>query len=160
MTGQTTVAELFELAIKLEESAQDLYRGFESKFSHHQKIADFWKQYAAEEAGHARWLARLRGGLSTEELSALADPSMYEAARRLLKSFVGNRLAGVTDLEDAYQLAHELENSEINTIFEFLIVHFSTDETTQNFLRSHLKDHIGKLMLWFPTQFNVAVQDD
>ena len=63
-------------------------------------------------------------------------------------------------MEDAYELAHELENSETNAIFEFLIIHFSTDETTQDFLRSHLKDHIGKLMLWFPAQFNVAAQDN
>ncbi len=160
MTGQATVAELFKLAIELEESTQELYRGFETKFSRHQKIADFWKQYAAEEAGHAKWLARLRDSLSAEELSAPADPSMIETARRMLKSSIKHRLADITNLEDAYELAHELENSETNAIFEFLIVHFSTDEATQDFLRSHLKDHIGKLMLWSPAQFNVAAQDN
>ncbi len=156
MTGESTVADLFELAIELEKSAQELYRGFEAKFAHQQKASDFWKQYAAEEAGHASWLARLRDGLSAEELSAPADPAMLEAAREMLKFSVENGLAGVMDLRDAYQLANKLENSETNAIFEFLITHFSTDEKMQDFLRSHLKDHIGKLMLWFPTQFDVA----
>ena len=113
-----------------------------------------------EEAGHARWLERLREKLSSEELSAPADPSMLKAARGILESSVEKQLAEIKDLRGAYQLASELENSETNAIFEFLVANFAADEQTRTFLRSHLKDHIGKLMLWFPTQFNVAVQDD
>jgi rubrerythrin len=160
MTGQATIADLFELAIELEDSAQKLYTELATKFAHHQEVADFWKQYAVEEAGHARWLERVRDKLNSEELSAPADPSMLKAAHGILKSSVEKQLAEIKDLRGAYQLASELENSETNAIFEFLVGNFAADEQTRNFLRSHLKDHIGKLMLWFPTQFNVAVQDD
>ncbi|MCP4541675.1 MAG: hypothetical protein GY832_31470 [Chloroflexi bacterium] len=156
MTNKATVARLFELAIELEESAQELYHELGQKFVHHPKAANFWKQYAVEEAGHAKWLASLRDDLSTKELAASADTAMIEAAREMLEFPIKNKLARVTDLRDAYQLAKELENSETNVIFEFLITHFSANEKTRNFLRSHLKDHIGKLMLWFPTQFDVA----
>ena len=160
MTDQSTIARLFELAIELEKSAQELYCEFEKKFTHHPEVADFWKKYAAEEVGHAGWLERVRDGLSAKELSAQADPFMLDAARKILESSIKDSLADITDLKGAYQLANELENSETNAIFEFLITHFADDEKTRDFLRAHMRDHIAKLMLWFPTQFNVAAQGD
>ncbi len=55
-------------------------------------------------------------------------------------------------------MANELEHSEINAIFEFLITHFAVDEQIQTFLRSHLQDHISRLMFEFPAQFKNAVK--
>ena len=160
MPQDATVAELFKLAIDLEKAAEELYRRLESKFAHRQKVADFWKEYATEEAGHAKWLERLRDGSSPEDLSALGNPLMLEEARKLLQYYTETDLAGIENLRDAYQLADELENSEINAIFEFLVDNFSADEKMQDFLRSLLKDHIAKLMLWFPTQFDDLALDE
>jgi hypothetical protein len=56
------------------------------------------------------------------------------------------------NLENAYQLVHELENSETNAVFDFLISNFAEDRTTQDFLRSQLKDRIGKLAFNFPVR--------
>ena len=117
-------------------------------------------QYAVEEAGHAKWLERLRDGLSSEELSAPANPLMLKEARKMLQTSVDNTLTGVKNLRDAYELTNELEHSETNAIFEFLIDNFAADKKTQDFLRSLLKDHIAKLMLWFPTQLNDLALDE
>jgi len=156
MSDDTTIAALVELSISLEKSAAEIYRWLELKFAHHQDVVDFWKRYAREEDGHARWLEQLRDRLSPGELSAPADPLMLNDARSLLQSLAG-KLSGIKNLEDAYQLVNELENSETNAIFEFLITNFGTDKKTQNFLRSQLRDHIARLMIDFPTQFHNAL---
>lgn len=157
MPDQATVAELFELAIAAERTAEDLYRGLAVRFVHHREVADFWGEYAAEEAGHAQWLERLRDSLSPEQLSAPADPLMLRNARRLRQFSVENALQGIRNLEDAYQLVNELENSEINVVFEFLITNFSSDEKAQSFLRSQLREHVARLAREFPTQFKGVV---
>ncbi len=100
-------------------------------------------------------MERLRDRLGPEELSAPADPLMLNEARGLLQSSAG-KLSGIKNLEDAYQLVNELENSETNAIFEFLISNFAMDKKTQNFLRSQLRDHIARLMIDFPAQFHDA----
>ncbi len=154
MSDETTVAELFDLAIQCEQICEKLYRGLETDFAHVQELAKFWRKYAGEEAGHARFLEGLRNASSTEKLSAFADTSAVEIARTALQFSVEIGLRKLDDLEDAYRLAVELENSETNTIFEFLITHYSTDKHSQQFLRSQLKNHIANLTLDFPSKFN------
>jgi rubrerythrin len=140
------------LAISAEKATEELYRRLEAKFAHHQEVADFWGKYAAEEARHAQWLERLRDRSSPEQLSAPADPLMLKDARKILQFSIEDALEKIENLEDAYQLMTELENSETNAIFEFLIANFSSDERTLSFLRSQLEDHLARLTE-FPTQF-------
>jgi len=154
MPTDTTVAELFDLAIECEQVCEKLYRGLEMKFSHVQEPAKFWGKYAREEAGHARFLEGLRASSSAEKLSTPADTSAIKIAQTALRSSMENGLRKIDDLEDAYRLAVELENSETNAVFEFLITNFSTDKHSQRFARSQLKNHIANLTLNFPSKFN------
>jgi hypothetical protein len=151
-----TVAELFELSIAAERAAEDVYLGLAAKFAHHQDVADFWRNYAGEEAGHAHWLEQTRDGSSLGQLSALADPAILKSARRFLAFSPGTALKEIANLEDAYQQANDLENSEMNVVFEFIITGFSADERTGAFLRSQLNDHIARLMVEFPPRFSHA----
>jgi rubrerythrin len=155
-SNMDTVAELFELSIAAERAAEEMYLGLAAKFAHHQDVADFWRNYAGEEAGHARWLERTCNGSSPEQLSALADPAILENARRFLEFSPGIALEEIATLEDAYQQANDLENSEMNVVFEFIITGFSANETAGAFLRSQLRDHIARLMVEFPARFSHA----
>jgi rubrerythrin len=150
MSNGDTVAKLLELAIGAEKAAEELYRRLEAKFAQHRDIADFWRGYAAEEAGHARWLEKLRATLSPAQLSAPADPGMLKEAYMIAQFSIENALKQVKNLEDAYQLVNELEHSETNVVFEFLITHYASDKEAQSFLRSQLKDHISRLVAEFP----------
>ena len=78
MSNKSTLARLFELAIAAEKAAEELYRGLEAKFAHHEDVADFWREYAGEEVMHAAWLERLRDSLAPERLSAPADPDVMD----------------------------------------------------------------------------------
>ena len=156
MPKNATVAELFELAISAEKAAEEMYRGLEAKFAHYPEVAGFWKEYASEETGHARWLERLRDRLSQEDLSAPADSRALENARVVIGFSVEDALEEIKNLQGAYQVANELESAETNTVFEFLITHFSSDDDTQSFLKTQLRDHVAKLTTGFPAQFKEA----
>ena len=157
MSDQATIAELFDLAIATERAAETLYRELAARFVDHLEVADFWERYAGQESGHAQWLQRLRDTTSPAQLAAPADPVMLQNARALSQFAVANALQGIHNLDDAYQLANELENSEVNVIFEFLVTHFTMDERTQVFLQAQLRDHLARLVGAFPTQFKGAV---
>jgi len=156
MSDTKTTAELFKLAIAAEEAAEELYLGLKAKFAHQPEIADFWREYAREEVGHACWLESVRDKSSPEQLSAPADPSILNDARKLLRFSPQHALEEIKNLEDAYQLANELENSEINVVFEFIITNFSSDESAGSFLRAQLRDHIARLVTEFPARFTSA----
>lgn len=150
---QATNAELFDLAIAAEEAAEELYRHLEARFAPHKDVAAFWRLYAAEEAAHAHWLTRIRNGLTPEQLAASANPQMLRAARRGLGVSVEDAVKRIENLENAYQLASEAENSEFNVIFEFLAENFVGDPEVQSFLRAQLRDHISHIMTEFPRRF-------
>ena len=158
MSNEETVATLFELAIEMEKAAEALYRDFAAGFAHQQQAADFWRVYAVEEAGHVRWLERFRNKLSLEQLSAPADLQMLQNARQALYLCKQNASQQVNSLDDACQMASELEGSELNVVFEFLVNHSPEDKETQAFLRAQLKIHINKLMTGLAAQFNLQTR--
>ncbi|MEW5871302.1 MAG: ferritin family protein [Chloroflexota bacterium] len=153
MDSQATIDELITMAISAELAARDLYLQLEKMFAPHKDVALFWKHYADEEAGHARWLEQLRQRLSAEQLAAPADSTALENARKALAIPVETLLAQIDNLEDAYQLVNELEGSETNAVFDFLIGEFSEDEKTLAFLRTQLREHVGRLMIDLPARF-------
>lgn len=156
MPDEATIGELFELGIAAEEAAEKLYRGLEKLFAHHPEITRFWARYAAEEAGHGRQLQQFRDQATPEQLSTPIDPSLIHGLRSLFQSMTAETLRRIQNLDEAYELANELEHSEINSVFEFLISHCSADEKVQAFLKSLLQDHISRLMFEFPVQFRNA----
>lgn len=105
---------------------------------------------------HAQWLEQIRSTTDPEQLSAPADPDQLENVRRVLQISIENVLEEIDNLEDAYQLVNDVEHSETNAIFEFLISNFSADKKVQAFLRSQLRDHIAKLMIDLPMQYRYA----
>ncbi len=151
-----TTRELFELAIAAEKATESLYLGMAKLFAAYPDVAEFWEKYAAEEVMHAKWLRRIRDTASPERLAEDADPTQLENAHRALQMSVEHALAGINNLEEAYQLANDVENSETNAVFEFLVTHFSEDKKVQAFLRSQLREHVGRLMISFPAQFKHA----
>ena len=153
MSNQATVDELFDMSIKAEKIAEELYRRFQVKFASQSDVARFWRNYAAAEVGHAQALKRIREALGREELAAPTDAETAAAAQRLLKFPVEKALQEVKTLEDGYQLASEIESGETNVVFEFLIIHFASDAQAQSLMRSQLRDHIAAISTGFPARF-------
>lgn len=149
---EETVADLFELAIWSEEVSAQLYHGFEAKFAGQPDVARFWARYAAEEAGHAQWLKDCRRTSSPEQLAAPANAEILQAAHWIRRFSLEKALAQVRNLQDAYELAHDLEHSETNLVFEFLIANYAGPKGLA-FLRTQLSQHVDRLTNEFPARF-------
>jgi len=156
MPENGTIGHLIELAIRGERLTELFYVKVAARFSQHPEVAEFWKGYAAEENGHARWLEKLRERADPVRLSQPADPVVLQQAEQALSTPVDALLAGIKTLQDAYEVANELEHSETNAVFEFLISAFAEDAQTHAFLRAQLNDHIGRLMIDFPTRLGTG----
>ena len=160
MSDRQSVRILFEYAIAAEYYARELYREFARLFAADPGVRAFWQRYAAEEMGHARWLEQLLKKLPPETCDAPADLDKLEAARHIIKLPLTKALAKVETLEDAYQAAHELEGSEINTIFEFLLFTFADDPQATQFARDQLHQHVARLSEGFPELYTGAPSRD
>ena len=148
-----SIDELFEQAIAIEQTAQHIYEQFARLFAQHSDVAAFWTQYAADEARHARWLDRLRESLTPDQRAAPADSQLLTTARALVQSAESQPLNRIFDLNDAFQLAHYLESSEVNTIFVFLVKAFDTDPEIEEYVHAQIKDHVEHLSVEFPQAF-------
>jgi len=147
-----TVAALFELAIAAEREAAEFYRGLAKKFSHLAEASDLWKEMAKDEAAHIARLEEVRASLTPEQLRAPVEGEILLKAKATPFS-ARHLLAQVETLEDAYQFAHSLEHSEVNTIFEFILVEFVDQDTQREFISSQLRGHIARL-----TESSIAVK--
>lgn len=145
-----TVDALFALAIAAEEAAEQIYCGLEMMFRHVPQVARFWRDYAAQEAGHAHWLERIRDELTPEERAAPANLQWTRDLQERLRLSPEHILQRVKTLEDAYQMVHERESAETNAMFEFLVNSFARSPQAQAFLRAQLHDHIARIMKDFP----------
>lgn len=150
-----TVGKLFEYAIRMEESAEKFYCQLGELFQNYPPIAAFWLNYALEEDAHAAILRETRATLTAEELAQPARADLLRDVHRCFELASEKTLKKIHNLDDAYQLAVELENSETNAVFEFLILNFSTRRLieSENFLKSQLRNHIARLEQDFPSEY-------
>jgi hypothetical protein len=100
---------------------------------------------AHAETLHARVLERMRTRLDSAVLNSPVDAKVLRQAQEALRHEVVAAAGAVTDLEDAYQLAHEIENSEINTVVEFLVTSFPENPAPGEFLREQSADSRTKI---------------
>jgi len=152
-TRETTFADLLASGIQLEAQTQHVYQEFANLFAHCPDVAAFWRALAAEEASHKNRLIQIRDGMSRERLARPGDVKMLQAAQRLLAVDLGERLAEVRDLDDAYELANDLESSETNTIFQFFLTELSQDMHVVSALMRDLDEHVERLMAEFPVAY-------
>jgi rubrerythrin len=150
-TGNT-VAVLLELAIAGEKAAKDFYLGLADKFAHLPKVADFWQQMKKDEIAHARGIEQVRASLTPEQLLAPTDPVVLEQAKRSASFSTKEALKSITTVEEAFQLSHELENSEINVVFEFILAEYVAQDDQRKLATSLLREHIARLSR-FPDAF-------
>jgi rubrerythrin len=138
----------------MERAAERLYHGLARKFAHEEEVAAFWKAYAAEEATHARWLEQIKGKLAAETLARETSGVMLNMAKESLELAVGELVEQIENLDDAYELANEMESGETNAIFEFLIEEYEVAQESRLFLRAQLKQHVMKVATGLPSPYS------
>jgi len=144
--SKDTIEVIFERAIEIEYKLAYLYKEFTQLFSHIQDISVFWKGLTADEVKHAKTLKDVRKALTHEQLLSSCDKEILEkiAGIQRLQSEILSK--SVKNLDDAYELAHELEFSEINAVFKLLATEFVPSEKRKQFVASEIEQHQQKLM--------------
>lgn len=152
MSTVDTVKTLLELAITAEQKNQEFYQGLSKIFSHLSEVAYFWQGMVMEEVQHKQKLENIRNSLTLDQLSATADKIIIQKAKKVLTFSVSDTLNSIATLDDAYQTAHDLERSEVNTVFSFITNECIPDDKQKEFILWQLENHTQK-MVKFPEIF-------
>jgi len=139
-----TFAAVFELAIQAERSAAEFFLMLAEGFSHVPGLPAFWEGMARDEVHHEKALEEIRESLPNDQLLLPADYELLKMAWGLQRVLA--REPAIETLEDAYQTAHELENSEVNTLFQLLANRFISSEKRKQVYLSEIRDHVAKLL--------------
>ena len=140
-----TIGRLFEHAIAIEYKAAGVYEKFSRIFSHVADLHDFWQRMRNDEVGHATRLKAIHQSLSLEQLGQIADKKMWNSVMRTRQMFGTASVGTIETLDDAYELAHEMEYSEVNAIYKFLATEFVTAVDQEAFVYSQITQHQQKL---------------
>ncbi len=140
-----TVAQLLERAISWEDTVRDLYVGLSKSFPSHPGVEDFWKQMAFDESRHASILREARAVLPQSSLSrplAATETALIISVEAELAHAATFELR---TLDDAYELAHKLESSEVNMVFELLVSCHTDSPAIKELLDAQVDEHIDRL---------------
>jgi rubrerythrin len=144
-----TPAELLELAIRIEENGEAVYRRAAERVKDGE-IAALLGWMADEEATHAAWFAARLTDLTADP----ASPFMAEMTREVLADLVGNRAFSLDDSDlssmdnVAAVLKTALEFEEDTVTFYEILAPFVTSEEAREHLRRIVAEerrHIDKL---------------
>lgn len=148
-----TLAQVFEAAIAAEGTAEQLFRALQAGFAAHPDLNEYWGRFAQDEVQHAAWLTELCARLSTDRLAEEVDEQTAHQVQAVARFSVAQALRRVADLEDAYELANEIESAETNALFRFLVEHCAPDEQMCDFLRRQLDRHVSGLLYHLPEPY-------
>lgn len=140
-----TQKDLLQEAIKLEKQAQDVYSRIACLFRYNQDICIIFNELAEDEKKHARILASLLGELSEATLNLPSPFQHSEKIKSISQDFKHIDIEEIKHLNDAYEIAHELEFSELNSIFLQIILLCSDDEDEHNFIKQEIIAHQKKI---------------
>jgi rubrerythrin len=145
MNGTNTVRDLLLLAMSAEESARAFYASLSTKFAHMPDVSARWKELMRDEALHKSRLEKILSQLSEKELSAPAPDIFQKLKETLHGNSLEEKLASIETLDDAYEIAYWLEDSEVNAAFKIILSRFVTSEERKDFVMDLINEHVSKL---------------
>ncbi len=95
MSEADTVEMLLELAITAEQKNREFYHGLAKNFAHERAIANFWQGMSMEEVHHTQELEKIRSSLTPSQLSAPADSTILQKAKKAVTFSVTGRLSSM-----------------------------------------------------------------
>ena len=140
-----TIERLIEAAIDIECRAAAIYQTFSEQFTQVPGLSAFWQDLNKDEIEHAAILKDTGRLLTAEQLSAQPGDKMWEDIAAIRLMLDQEPVSAVNTLDDAYELAHELEFSETNAIFRFLAAECVPSGIRKEFVHAVLEQHLKKL---------------
>lgn len=144
--SEYTMKKLIEHAVSWELKVRDIYKTLAGMFKQHTVIRLFWQEMSDDEAHHADILQNIKHTMPDEELHKIIGVKEREAAIRVESLLEKDLLAHIANLNDAYELAHDIEDSEVNAIFRLVAVESVTDDQMHELISAQIDEHVEKLM--------------
>ncbi len=144
--SENTIERLFELTIELEYKTAEIYKEFAKLFSHVPGLPAFWKELHDDEIQHVKTLKNIRKSLTPEQLLVHTPTEIWDSVMRNQLIISKDLFDSINTLNDAYELAHELESFEINTIFSFLTLNIIPSGIPEENTYLKILKHQQKLM--------------
>lgn len=143
--SEMTLEQLISQSICWESQMRDLYIGYAKAFTASSVVYEFWKQMAIDESAHGAALGRILRSMSRDRLLVPVDSGVEDMAVQCARVLEVARMTEICTLDDAYDVAHMTESSEINTVFQLVLAMSLEDEATRLLLSDQLVDHVGRL---------------
>ena len=153
-----TLLELFNEAAKFEQRASDIYSGLAKRFHDHSDIAQFWINMQADELVHLQLLRDISGHMTSQQLLSPTPKYIWDKAISVDQLFDYAEAVPIESLQDAYLLASEIEDSELNAIFLFLVMDCVPFECHKTLAGSYLGYHRANLRR-FGSHYRPAVRE-
>ena len=115
-------------------------------FSTEDRVSTFWQQYSEDESQHLNMLVEIRNSLSKEELLSPGGKKEVDGVLRFRKLLGQVYKDQIYTLNDAYELAITMENSELNVIFNLLLAKYLPSEKVGDLVDIQTDEHINRLM--------------
>jgi hypothetical protein len=143
---EETIEHLFEYMIEIEYKAAHFYETLSKLFSHVPGLTVFWQGLVEDEIRHATVLQEIGKLLTPEKHLSRSDKKIWDDVARIQRKLSKDLIGAINTLDDAYELAHDLEFSEVNAVFIFLAAECVPSDERKRFVRHEIEQHQKKLL--------------
>jgi hypothetical protein len=100
---------------------------------------------AEDEKLHTKTLQGIYNSLDQEQLNSPSEEHLFKSVITARDFLNKNLINSVKNLDDAYEIAHQIESSEVNAILKFLLNHFIPSEKQMKFTSTNITNHQKKM---------------
>lgn len=138
---ELVLGKIFERAIETKKRVGQIYRQFARLFSHVPEVENFWRKMNINQTAHADWLKETKESLSEEQMLSLPEVELVLKIHSIKNLFDKHSKKEIGTLHDAYEIAHEIESSEVNDLFKVLTRQFVSSEKKKNLILVEIDEH-------------------
>lgn len=121
------------------------YRTMAQLFAHVASARGFFDDLASDEMIHIATLEEVRGRLTQDQLLREIEIPQMRRAERVHEIIADPRIEAIRTLDDAYELTHEFEASELNRMFLFLSSQDIPAQERHALLQTQIAEHQKKV---------------
>jgi len=155
--AEIVLGKIFERAIETKREVGQIYLRFAGLFSHVPEVEDFWKKMNLNQMAHADWLKEIKESLTEEQILSLPEVEIVLKMHSIHKLFDKHLNKEIDNLHDAYQVAHEIEFSEVNDLFRILSSEFVSSREKKALILDAMSQYQKQIMN-FPSKFQNGME--
>jgi rubrerythrin len=141
-----TLEDVLTTAAKFEKAASDFYKMLGGRFSHIPGLAAFFDDLVKDELKHEQMILSVKNSLPKEKLAGIPPEDLKTSMFSIQKLIKMITEYDIQNLDDAYELAHQLEFSEVNSVLKLIITKLVTTERYDEFVATRIDEHEEKLL--------------